>query len=127
MTTGFYIKRNFNCPLFVHTKYYFKASFLAAEVFCVYNLDMIKKRGRPTKPPKERLEERLDVRVSEEEKAVFRFAAANVNQDLSVWIRVQLHRAASEQLPRRSDLRAKKGDNDGHASKTNADRVDSVR
>lgn len=111
------------CP----PKYYFMTSHLAAEVFCVYNLDMIKKRGRPTKPREERLEERLDIRVSEEEKAVFRFAAASVNQDLSVWIRVQLHRAASEQFPRKSDLHVEKGDNDVHASKTNADRVDSVR
>ena len=36
------------------------------------------------------------MRVSEDEKETFRLAAENANQDLSVWIRIQLHRATKE-------------------------------
>lgn len=57
-----------------------------------------KKRGRPRKKPIEKLEERLDLRVSNAEKTAFKLAAETTQQDLSVWIRVQLHRAASQVL-----------------------------
>lgn len=87
---------------------------------------MTKKRGRPKKSPNERLEERLDLRVSEEEKAIFKLAAAAMNQDLSVWIRVQLHQAASRVSSTRGP-RVRKGDKDGHSNKANANRVNSVR
>lgn len=56
----------------------------------------MKKRGRPEKAPAEKRWQRLDVRVSQAEKQAFRLAAESAKQDLSVWIRVQLHRAASE-------------------------------
>ena len=58
----------------------------------------MKRRGRPPKAPEEKRERRLDLRVSEAEKETFRLAAANSQQDLSVWIRIQLHRAAVEIL-----------------------------
>jgi uncharacterized protein (DUF1778 family) len=58
----------------------------------------MKKRGRPLKPAPEKREERLDLRVSSAEKMAFKLAAENSQQDLSVWIRVQLHRAAGEEL-----------------------------
>lgn len=56
----------------------------------------MKRRGRPPKSPEERREQRLDLRVSEAEKETFRLAAASSQQDLSVWIRVQLHRAVAD-------------------------------
>jgi len=57
-----------------------------------------KRRGRPPKPAPEKLQKRLDLRVSAMEKTAFKLAAENSQQELSVWIRVQLHRAASEEL-----------------------------
>lgn len=61
-----------------------------------------KKRGRPPKP--EKREERLDLRVSTAEKMAFKLAAENLQQDLSVWIRIQLHRAAGEELAKTGAL-----------------------
>lgn len=58
----------------------------------------MKKRGRPPKSQAKRREERLDVRVSAAEKIAFKLAAETSEQDLSVWIRIQLHKAASEDL-----------------------------
>ena len=58
----------------------------------------MKRRGRPPKPPEKRREQRLDLRVSEAEKEMFKLAAASSQQDLSVWIRVQLHRTAADAL-----------------------------
>lgn len=69
----------------------------------MYNIGMAKKRGRPAKPPQERLEKRLDLRVSEDEKTTFRLAAEAENQDLSVWIRVVLQQAASERLSEKTE------------------------
>lgn len=55
-----------------------------------------KRRGRPPKEPKDKLAKRLDLRVSEDEKNMFQLAATSSQQDLSVWIRIQLNRAAAE-------------------------------
>jgi hypothetical protein len=63
----------------------------------VYNIIM-KNKGRPPKPPEERRQERLDLRVSVAEKRAFRLAAANASQELSVWIRVQLLRGVQAEL-----------------------------
>jgi len=57
-----------------------------------------RKRGRPPKAPSAKKEQRLDLRVSETEKLAFKLAAENSQQDLSVWIRIQLQRAAGEYL-----------------------------
>ena len=56
------------------------------------------RRGRPPKDKKWRKCERLDLRVDSTEKKAFRLAADRANQVLSVWIRVQLHKAADEEL-----------------------------
>lgn len=56
------------------------------------------KRGRPAKPAEEKLGQRLDLRVSSEEKSAFKLAAEAANQDLSVWIRFQLYQAAGNEL-----------------------------
>jgi uncharacterized protein (DUF1778 family) len=53
----------------------------------------------------ERREQRLDLRVTEEEKANFRLAAEAADRDLSVWIRITLQQAAAEQLGAESDAR----------------------
>ena len=58
----------------------------------------MRKRGRPRKHEEEKLHKRLDLRVSGAEKTAFRLAAENSQQDLSVWIRIQLHKAAAEEL-----------------------------
>lgn len=70
---------------------------LDADVLCVYTRCM-KRRGRPPKAPPDKREDRLDLRVSAAEKLAFKLAAEKSQQDLSVWIRVQLHRAAGEGL-----------------------------
>lgn len=70
---------------------------LDMDIFCVYNYTM-GKRGRPPKQPDNKRAERVDLRVSAAEKTAFKMAAENSELDLSVWIRVQLHRAAEEQL-----------------------------
>ena len=74
---------------------------VATDVFCVYNMIMAK-RGRPRKNSSERLEWRLDLRVSESDKKIFLLAADHDEQELSVWIRMQLHRAAADQVNRQS-------------------------
>jgi len=56
----------------------------------------IRKRGRPPKGEDDKLAERLDLRVSASEKEAFRLAASKANQDVSVWIRMQLHQAVSK-------------------------------
>ena len=58
----------------------------------------MKRRGRPPKESKDKREKRLDLRVSEDEKNMFQLAATSSHQDLSVWIRIQLHRAAAESM-----------------------------
>ncbi len=55
-------------------------------------------RGRPKRDRKQRREGRLDVRVNPSEKETFKLAAENAGQDLSVWIRIQLHQAARREL-----------------------------
>jgi ribosomal protein S3 len=67
-------------------------------MFFVCTISMVRKRGRPRKSPSNKLEERVDLRVTEVEKAAFKVAAQAANLDLSVWIRVQLHRAMTEQV-----------------------------
>jgi uncharacterized protein (DUF1778 family) len=66
-------------------------------------MDVKRKRGRPPKTPSQKKEQRLDIRVSESEKQAFKFAAESSEQDLSVWIRIQLQRAASESIERSKD------------------------
>jgi predicted HicB family RNase H-like nuclease len=55
-------------------------------------------RGRPRRDRLQRREGRLDVRVNPSEKETFKLAAENAGQDLSVWIRIQLHHAAKREL-----------------------------
>lgn len=59
-------------------------------------MDTRQRRGRPPKPPLERREERLDLRVSQTEKEAFRLAADKSQLDLSVWIRIQLSKAIED-------------------------------
>jgi hypothetical protein len=61
----------------------------------VYNAVMAK-RGRPRKNEKWRKCERLDLRVDADEKKAFKYAADLANQELSVWIRIHLHKAAGQ-------------------------------
>jgi len=82
------------------------------------------KRGRPEKPPEEKRWQRLDVRVSEAEKEAFRLAAESANQDLSVWIRVHLHRAASQDRPEDDGV---DDHGDKRISETDAHRASGVR
>jgi len=86
----------------VHTENMLVKRFpFAFDNYCVYNTEMkFKRRGRPPKPVPEKREERLDLRVSQAEKQAFKLAAAQSQEGLSVWIRVQLHKAASEELER---------------------------
>ena len=65
---------------------------------------MVSKRGRPPKPESAKKQQRLDLRVSAKEKLAFKLAADNADQELSAWIRVQLHRAASEELGSLSEI-----------------------
>lgn len=83
-------------PRTIHKTCSFKAWRVAADIFCVYTKGMPKERGRPRKKPMDRREQRLDLRVSECEKATFKLAAEAANQDLSVWVRIILRKAASE-------------------------------
>jgi uncharacterized protein (DUF1778 family) len=53
-------------------------------------------RGRPPREKQWRKCERLDLRVDTAEKEAFKLAADQANQELSVWIRIQLHRAAEQ-------------------------------
>ena len=71
----------------------------------------MKRRGRPLKPAQAKREQRLDLRVSEAEKNAFRLAAESSQQDLSVWIRIQLHRAAADVL----------GENVNHSAELNGE------
>lgn len=80
-----------------HNKHDAKKIPLASDIYCVYN-STVKKRGRPPKHFPEKKSWRLDLRVSETEKTAFKLAADNANQELSAWIRVQLHKAAHEEL-----------------------------
>ena len=84
----------------------------------------MKKRGRPPKSLDRKRWQRLDLRVSEAEKEAFRLAADNANQDLSVWIRVQLHRAATESLP--NDMGGVQENGTGK-SQADSDRASSLR
>ena len=82
-------------------------------------------RGRPRKPRDQKRWQRLDLRVSEAEKEAFKLAAENANQDLSVWIRVQLHRAVTQGL---SDARnGLEQDGNIETSQTDSNRVSNVR
>ena len=56
------------------------------------------KQGRPKKKPAIRRGELLQVRVQPAEKQAFADAAALCGQDVSVWVRDQLRRAAREKL-----------------------------
>jgi len=56
----------------------------------------MKRRGRPPKSVEQKRQERLDLRVSSAEKQAFKSAAEKSEQELSVWIRIQLHKAAGD-------------------------------
>ena len=86
-----------------------------------------KKRGRPPKEAIHKREERLDLRVSLSEKRAFKFAAEKLQQDLSVWIRIQLHKAAEEDLTpiATSDSTTDGAEND-EQSKSSADSIGPV-
>ena len=58
----------------------------------------MKRRGRPPKADQDKRADRLDLRVSAVEKQAFKLAAESDALDLSVWVRIQLHRAASSEL-----------------------------
>lgn len=62
----------------------------------MYNVGMEAKRGRPKKPPSEALIERVDLRLSTEEKQRFEAAAGRAGLGLSAWIREVLTRAAKK-------------------------------
>lgn len=85
----------------------------------------MRKRGRPRKAEPDKREERLDLRVTTAEKEAFKLAAAGENQDLSVWIRIQLHRAAGETLTEAPPVEdAPNGvENAAEYDKANADRA----
>ena len=53
-----------------------------------------KKQGRPRKPPSEAKGKRLQIRVDEAEKQAFSESARLMGQDVAVWVRDQLRRAA---------------------------------
>jgi len=57
-----------------------------------------KKPGRPRKPLDKAKGERLQIRVEPAEKQAFTEAAELAGQDVSVWVRDQLRRAAREAL-----------------------------
>lgn len=59
---------------------------------------MPRKRGRPPKPPEERLTERLEVRAAADEKADFERSAAIAEMKLSDWIRDRLKACAKREL-----------------------------
>jgi hypothetical protein len=100
---GFLYLSSVHCHFLYTQKELLKARSLDADIFCVYSKTM-SKRGRPLKPTPQKREERLDLRVSTVEKMAFKLAAENSQQDLSVWIRVQLHRAAGEELAKAETL-----------------------
>jgi uncharacterized protein (DUF1778 family) len=56
------------------------------------------KQGRPRKPPEKSKGERLQIRVEPAEKQAFTEAAQLAGQDVSVWVRDQLRRAARQAL-----------------------------
>jgi len=62
----------------------------------VYNFAM-NRRARPPKSAEHKRAQPLDLRLRAAEKQAFRLTAESSDQDLPVWIRVQLHRAASEE------------------------------
>lgn len=79
------------------------------------------KRGRPRKDQRWRKCERVDLRVDAAEKEAFQLAADRANQELSVWIRMQLHRAAESELSSASPIKAV-----GEQTPVARDRVENV-
>jgi hypothetical protein len=79
-------------------KHHIKSLVVDTAAFCEYNSRMKKlkriKQGRPPKPPERAKAERLQIRVEPAEKLAFFEAASLVGQDVSVWVRDQLRRAA---------------------------------
>jgi hypothetical protein len=75
-----------------------RCRYLDLVVFCRYSAVMGKKRGRPTKRPPARRGELLQVRLQPLEKQVFADAAELCGQDVSVWVRDVLRRAAREKI-----------------------------
>jgi uncharacterized protein (DUF1778 family) len=58
-------------------------------------------RGRPPKPPEERMAERIEVRADPGEKARLEKAADRAGMKLSDWIRNRLATAADAELGKR--------------------------
>jgi len=65
-----------------------------------------------------RKSKRLDLRVDTAEKEAFKLAADQANQELSVWIRVQLHKAAEQEAGSADLVKA-----EGQVSPMNKDQI----
>jgi hypothetical protein len=83
---------------------------------------LMAKRGRPRKDERWRKCERVDLRVDAAEKEAFRLAANQANQELSVWIRMQLHKAVGQELGGLDDTKVT-----GQEMPTDKDRAANVR
>lgn len=71
---------------------------LDSSKFCVYTSSMKKRMGRPPKNAGENLSERLDIRVTANERAAYDQAAASIGLERSEWMRKVLNRAAKTHL-----------------------------
>jgi predicted HicB family RNase H-like nuclease len=71
-------------------------------IFLTYNRGMGKKRGRgrPPKPPDERHEERLELRMQTAEKVAWQAASDRAGKSLAAWMRDKLNRAAKREANR---------------------------
>lgn len=97
---------------------------LAIRNFCTYTMWAMR-IGRPRKKCNEKRQERLNIRLTVAEKRAFQLAADQANQDLSAWIRIQLHQAATA-ASSDSDLELAQEKNVNHGQ-ANSDRTDSLR
>jgi len=87
----------------------------------------MKRRGRPPKTVQEKRQERLDLRVSSAEKQAFKLAAEKSEQELSVWIRIQLHKAAGDELlPIKTSRNSADGATNVEYGESSADRASFV-
>jgi hypothetical protein len=72
---------------------------LTGKVFLSYNLGMRKpNRGRPSMPPGERMDRRIEVRATDAEARLLERAAELAGVKLSDWVRDRLRRAAQREL-----------------------------
>jgi hypothetical protein len=70
---------------------------------CVYNSNMKKRMGRPPKNAGENLSERLDIRVTAGERAIYDQAAEAAGMERSEWMRAILNRAGKKHLSKKAD------------------------